>query len=369
MFRDEYMKKLYKLCVPLISFLLLSACGDNDDIIDEETPLRPVRYTTVSSIEAGSMRTFSGLAKAGQESNLSFRVGGAVQSIPVEVGDKLKKGQVIAEIDPSQYQLEAQQAVANLSQAEATLRNAQANFERVKGLYENNNTSRNELDSARATAESSEAQVSASRKALELARLNVSYTKLKATEACGIADVLTEMNENISAGQTIVSVTCGDRLEVEIAIPESMIALIKRDMDASVSFSSIADKTFQAKVTEVGVASTAGSTYPVTVALKDSPNGLRSGLAAQVSFALDMGNGESNFIIPAVAIGEDVSGRYVFIVDAIEQAGIGKVRRQAVTIGELTPTTLEVIEGVKEGDKVIIAGVNIVREGLKVLID
>ncbi len=356
--------------MPAISFFLLSACGENtDDTTNAEIELRPVRYITVSSIEAGTMRTFSGLAKAGQESNLSFRVGGAIQSVPVEVGDQLKAGQLISEIDPSQYQLEAQQAFANLSQVEATLRNAQSNFERVKGLYENNNASRNDLDSSRATAESSKAQVSVARKALELARLNVSYTKLKATEPCGVADVLTEMNENVSAGQTIVSVTCGDRLEVELAVPESLIALIKRDMDAAVSFSSIPEKIFPAKVTEVGVASIAGATYTVTVALNDTSNGLRSGLAAQVSFAFDMSNGKSNFIIPAVAVGEDVTGRYVFLVEETNETGVGLVKRQTVSTGELSPTGLEIIEGVKDGDKVVVAGVNVIRPGLKVLID
>ena len=241
--------------------------------------------------------------------------------------------------------------------------------ERLKGLYENNNASRNDLDSARATAESSKAQVSASRKALELARLNVSYTNLKASESCGVADVLTEMNENVSAGQTIVSVTCGEQLDVELAIPESMIALIKRDMNASVSFSAIPDQTFSAKVTEVGVASTTGATYPVTVALKDQVEGLRSGLAAQVSFEFEMNGGSKNLILPAVSVGEDVSGRYVFVVDNTEEQGVGQVRRQAVKTGELTPKGLEILEGVNDGDKVVVAGVNIIREGLKVLID
>ena len=363
------MNRLSKVCLQAILLSLLAACsGDNDETI-EEAPLRPVRYMTVAPIEAGTMRTFSGLAKSGQESNLSFRVGGVIQSLPIEVGDQLKAGQLIAEIDPSQYQLEAQQAVANLSQAEATMRNAQANFERVKGLYENNNASRNDLDSARATAESSEAQVSAARKALELARLNVSYTRLKASEACGIADVLTELNENVSAGQTIVAVTCGDQLDVELAVPESMIALIKRDMNASVNFSAIPDKTFPAKVTEVGVASTTGATYPVTVALMENVEGLRSGLAAQVSFEFDMNGGETNYILPAVAVGEDVAGRYIFMVDSTQEKGVGQVRRQAVTTGNLTPKGLEIIEGVKEGDRVVIAGVNVVRDGFKVLID
>ncbi len=364
------MKSTIRLFLYLLLVSMLPACGEEDvENTGVEASLRPVRYQTVTSIERGTMHTYSGLARAGQESNLSFRVGGAIRSISVEVGDQLQPGKIIAELDPSQYQLEAQQAVANLSQSKATLRNAQANFERVKGLYENNNISRNDLDSARATAESSEAQVSAARKALELARLNVSYTKLKAAEACGVAEILAENNENVSVGQTIALVTCGDRLEVVLAVPESMIALIERGMDTSVVFSALPEKIFSAKVTEVGVASTAGATYPVTVALTDKPDGLRSGLAAQVSFAFDMNSGEQNFMLPVVSVGEDVSGRYVYIIEPAAEKGVGLIRRQAVITGELTPAGLEISDGVKEGDKVVIAGVTVIRDGLRVRID
>lgn len=363
------MNTIYKPCLPVMLGCLLLACSDNTEQTGEERPLRPVRYLSVSSVEQGRMHTFSGLAKASQESNLSFRVGGTIQSLPTEVGDQLQPGQLIAELDPYQYQLEAQQALANLSQAEATMRNARANFERVKGLYENNNVSRNDLDTARATAESSRAQVSAAKKALELARLNSSYTKLKASETCDVADVLTEMNENVSAGQTVVSVTCGEQLDVALAVPESMIVLIEKGMKATVGFSALPDKVFSAKVTEVGVATTTGATYPVTVRLDGKADGLRSGLAAQVSIEFNLQNGNSNYILPAVAVGEDTAGRYVFIVEATGEKGIGLIRRQAVTTGELTPTGLEIIDGVRDGDKVVVAGVSVIREGFKVLID
>ena len=357
--------------IPIVLLTILCVACDNEQANTNapEPQLRPVRYITVEPVKSGSMRTYSGLSKSGQESNLSFRVGGSIESLAVEVGDRLEAGEMIAEIDDSIYQLEAQQASANLSQAQSTLRNAQANFDRVKGLYENNNASRNDLDAARATAESSNAQVRAARKALELARLNIAYTKLKATEKCDVAEVLTEMNENITAGQTVVAVTCGERLEVELAVPESVIGLIQRGMDAFVNFSAIPDTQYNATVTEVGVASTAGATYPVTVALTEKPDGLRSGLAAQVSFPLDVNDDVASIIIPAVAVGEDVDGRYVFLAQSNTDTGTAQVQRQAVEIGELTPEGLEIVDGLKAGDKVITAGVNVIRDGLQVLID
>jgi RND family efflux transporter MFP subunit len=358
-----------KFLLAVLLLLLITACGDDKALLQSEPALRSVKTETVGSSEQGITRTFSGSAKANQRSNLSFRVAGNMQSLKTEVGDRLQPGDVIATLDPFEYQLQAQQALANLTQAQATLRNAKSNFERTKGLYENNNISRNELDSARANAESSSAQVNAANKVLELARLNESYTKLKAVETCSVANTLAEVNEQVSAGQTIIEVTCGDKLDVELVVPESVIAQIKRGMNASVNFSAIPDKIFAGKVTEVGVASSAGTTYPVTIALTETSDGLRPGLAAQVSFTFEKAENQRNFIVPAVAVGKDISGKYVYLVDESEKENIGVIRRQSVTTGELTTNGLEIIEGVKEGDQIVTAGVNIVREGLKVLIN
>ncbi|QMU62237.1 MAG: efflux RND transporter periplasmic adaptor subunit [Gammaproteobacteria bacterium] len=366
---DISMKIYAKLVLYFLLLLILSACGEDQTLQQEEQVLRSVKTQLVGSSQHGVTRTFSGSAKANQRSNLSFRVAGNMQSLKVEVGDRLQPGDVIATLDPFEYQLQAQEALANLTQAQATLRNAKSNFERTKGLYENNNISRNELDSARANAESSRAQVSAANKVLELARLNESYAKLKAVETCSVANTLAEVNEQVTAGQTIIEVTCGEGLDVELVVPESIIALLQRGMSASVSFSAIPDKQFIGKVTEVGVASSAGTTYPVTIALIDTTDGLRPGLAAQVSFTFEKAENQRNFIVPAVAVGKDVSGKYVYLVEKTEKENIGIIKRQAVTTGELTTTGLEIIEGVEEGDQVVTAGVNIVREGLEVLIN
>ncbi len=363
------MKFFKPLVFYFLLFMMLSACSEDQTLEQSKQVLRSVKTVTIGSSETGITRTFSGSAKANQRSNLSFRVSGNMQSLKVEVGDRLEPGDVIATLDPFEYQLQAQQALANLTQAQATLRNAKSNFERTKGLYENNNISRNELDSARANAESSSAQVRAANKVLELAQLNESYTNLKAVETCSVANSLAEVNEQVSAGQTIIEVTCGDGLDVELVVPESIIAQLQRGMNANVSFSAIPDKQFIGKVTEVGVASSAGTTYPVTVALTETSDDLRPGLAAQVSFTFEKAKNQRNFIVPAVAVGKDVSGKYVFLVEQTEKVNIGVIKRQAVTTGELTTTGLEIIEGVKEGDKVVTAGVNIVREGLEVLID
>ncbi len=348
-----------------LSLFLLSACDKQKDKV--EPRLRSVKYQIIRAGTNGSSRTFPGLAKANIEANLSFRVAGAIQSLPIKVGDHLQAGQVIATLDASQYELQAQQAKASLAQATAALRNARAAYERVKGLYENNNASRGDLDSSRASADSNAAQVRAARKALELAYLNITYTQLKTSNPCDIAEVNVSDNENVSSGQSIVKVTCGNTLDVEVAVPGNYIAAIKKNMPVKVTFSVLPGELFSATVSEVGVASiSGGSTFPVTVTLDEKPDRLRSGLAADVSFTFPIKTAKTFITIPTVAVSEDAQGRFVYIVETSDSENIGIVKRRTVSIGELTPEGLKIIEGLSVDDKVVIAGITVIRDGLKV---
>ena len=131
--------------------------------------LRPVRFETVYATGGDRARTFAGMSQAGQESRLSFKVAGTIKRIAVSLGDAVQPRSLIAELDPSDYRLQVQQAEASLDAARAQERNAEAAYERVRQLYETNSASRNDLDAARAGQESASAQVKALSKQLELA--------------------------------------------------------------------------------------------------------------------------------------------------------------------------------------------------------
>ena len=161
-----------------IPFFLLFACERAAP--PEEPRLRPVRFVMVSDDSGARDRSFSGIAKSTRESRLSFKVPGTVIEVPAQIGQRLDAGDLIARLDAATYSLQVQQAQASLVEAQANERNAAANYERTKGLYANNNASRNDLDVARAQAESVTAQVRSAAKALEIARLNESYTQLRA---------------------------------------------------------------------------------------------------------------------------------------------------------------------------------------------
>ena len=357
--------KVSVLLLVSMSFFL-SACEKEAEVTIEK--LRPVRVLKVSNAQVGNTRIFSGISQSELQSNLSFKITGTVSSIPVKVGDRLKKGDLIARLDAASYELQAEQSRASLAQAKASERNASSSFERTKGLYENNNASKTDLDSARANAESAQAQVRAAEKALELALLNVSYTRLLATEDCAIASTNVEINENVNNGSPVATVDCGNTIEVTISIPESLIAEVSNGQKVQVRFDAIPDKMFTGLVDEVGVSATGnGSTFPVTVVIDDEHPEIRSGLAAEVTMQFTNAATASTIYLPVSAVNSGNDGTYVFIA---EETGNGRaiVRKRSVEIGDLTANGITVHSGLKAGEIVIIAGTKVIRPDMTVLV-
>jgi RND family efflux transporter MFP subunit len=331
--------------------------------------LRPVRYVTVSEDSVFRDRSFSGISKSSRESRLSFKVSGTIINVPVQIGQRLSAGDLIAEIDPASYVLQAQQAQASLVEAQANDRRAAANYDRTKGLYANDNASLNDLESARAQAESASAVVRAAGKALEIARLNVSYTKLIADTDCSIASLDIEVNENVASGQQVASVSCGDSYEVTVDLPESLIGDVDELTPVSVRFGSLPDQEFSGVVSEVAVASTAGSAaFPVVIKITGNQPLLRSGLAADVTFQFYSDVVQGGFVLPVTAVIRDPQGTFVFVAEPEGVDGEAVVRRRAVALGELSQLGIEVVDGLDIGDRVITAGISVIRDGQRVLI-
>ncbi len=348
----------------LFSLSLLVSCQKAEEVT--EPVIRPVRYTRISSTGGTRLRTFSGTARAGMESKISFKVAGTLVSLPIKVGDVVRKGQIIAALDPKDNEIEKQEAEASLARAQAEARNAAANYDRVRQLYENQNASRNDLDAARASAESAEATVRSERTKLDQARLQLSYTRLLAPVTGSIASVDVEINENVQAGQTVALLHSGSSIEVEVAIPESLISEIRKGSLVTVIFDALPGKDFSGTVTEVGVGAVQfATTYPVTVRLTGRNSEVRSGMTAEVTFRFESSDQRKRFLVPPVALGEDREGRFLFVVEPADP-GYGNVRRKEVTVGELTSGGVEVLSGLEDGDLVVTAGIGSLTDNAKV---
>ncbi|MDA8016761.1 MAG: efflux RND transporter periplasmic adaptor subunit [Thermoanaerobaculia bacterium] len=339
-------------------------CGAEPET--ETDVVRPVRWLEVAPAPEYQERSFTGTARAGLESRLSFRVSGTVENVSVSVGDSVAERDEIARLDATDAELRVRQAEASVDQAVAAKRRAEADYERVRGLYENDNAAKADLDAARAQAESARSQLEAARQALALANRERAYTQLQAPVAGAIASVQVEAGENVQAGQAVALLTSGSHPEVEVGMPEVLIADVHEGDGVLVSFDALPDTSLPATVTEVGVAAT-GSTYPIKVRLDDEDPSIRSGMAATVSFhfrhAGDDTAGSQRVVLPPVAVGEDRDGRFVFVLQQAGGEELWTANRRAVTVGQLTPEGLEITGGLEHGERVATAGLRRIREG------
>jgi RND family efflux transporter MFP subunit len=364
--RMKKKSKSFSYLLLLLVVLILVSCKEKEKITEV---IRPVRTEQVFSTGGERIRTFSGLVQAGTESNLSFKVPGTVQKVNVEIGSKVSTGQLLIQLDPTDYDIQVKETENARDLARAAEIQAESNYERMRALYENRSASRSALDAARAAYESAHEQDNIAKKRRKLARNQLEYTSLKAPAAGAVSDVMVEENENVQSGQSVLILTSGSDLEVKIAIPEVLIAQIKEGDEVTIVLDAIKGKEFKAMITEVGVASTAyATTYPVMVRFAETDPDIRPGMAAEVMFTFKSERDQECYLVPPAAVSEDRLGRFVYIVEPAEK-GFGIVQKKPVEIGELTPDGLEVLKGIEDGDYLVTAGVSRIQDSLKVRFD
>lgn len=349
----------------LIAAGLIPLAGCKDAPAPEEPVIRPVRAIEVADATGSAeSRTFSAVSRASDESRLSFRVGGSLRSLTVKLGDKVQQGQVIATVDPSDLQLQAQQAADAYSQARASERRAKAEFERTRTLYENNGASRSQFDQAQAGYEQARASLGSAGRQLQLARKQVGYATLKAPTDGVVSAVLAQINENVGAGQAVVKLASGGAPEVLINVSGTFVGRVEVGDTIQVKFADIPDTSYGATVREVGV--TPGeqqTTFPVIATIADPDEKIRLGMAADATFTAERNPDEVGLFVPATAVGEDRNGRYVFKVEPAGE-GLGTVKRHAVQVDPaLGGRGIRVTEGVAAGDRVVTAGVSRIVDG------
>ena len=154
------------LCI-LVSVLALYGCRE-----EEKPPevIRAIRWTSVTASTSQLVRMISGTTKPVDQTALSFAVSGTVEKVLANLGDQVKKGQVLAELDKQPFTLAVRDAQAAVSKAKAIMAERRANFQRIMALFEADNASKADLDEARASRNSARSQVKAAEAQLGLAR-------------------------------------------------------------------------------------------------------------------------------------------------------------------------------------------------------
>lgn len=364
------------ISVTLMCIILFSC---EEKTVEATKRIRPVKYAKVTSSSQVEKHTFSGVVKAQNETNLSFKVGGKLVEVNFKSGDRIRKGQLLARIDPTDYSLQTNQAisqkdgsVANARAADVQLIAAQASYDRLSKLYENNSISLNEyqqskasLDAAKAQYEAATSQVELTNQQIQAANNQVIYTRLVSPMDGVITAINVEANEVVNAGSIVATLSSVGRPEIEVGIPEVFIARIAQGQQVSTALPSTLGESFVGKVKQVAYSAGNSPTYPVIVELDKATENIRPGMAAKSTFFFDKMNQDTIIIAPIAAVGEDSNGNYVFVLKK-KQEGTYSVEKTDVKIRNLVAEGFEVMSGLSQNDLVVTAGLQSLMSGLEV---
>lgn len=377
-----------------------SADKQNTTQADEEQIIRPALAMRVGVAQLNNQHRFNGMVKAGKESSLSFRVAGNVRNLRVKIGDYVHKGQRLAQLDATDYHVGMSQALANqknveaskqavhanIKQAQAELIRARSAYVRAEKLYETDTIAISEFEQAKAAwqaaAASSEAtqlqfssaaaQVEAATQQVYSARNQLAYTQLLAPFSGVISQVMVEENEQIGAGQAVVILSNDTQTEIEVGLPASIIASVKRGDPVKAQFFNLPDQEFTGTVSEVGFSTGSSAVYPVIIKLHQAGTAIRPGMSADVTFLGSKENTAPQIIIPATAIGDDKDGKFVYKLSPTKPtlANNGKkhtahytVSRQPVTLGKMSSKGFIITNGLAVDDLIAKSGLNVMQEG------
>lgn len=347
-----------------IAVLLLTACSP---AAPPEEPVRAVKVMTVGVNAFSSGYEFAGEVRAQVESRLGFRVAGKIIKRQAELGQRVKAGQLLAQLDPQDYKLTADAARSQL-QAAATNRDlAAADFRRYKDLRDQNFISSADLERRETTLKAAQAQYEQAQSQLAVQGNQASYTSLIADVAGVVTSIDADPGQVVAAGSPVVRIAADGPRDVVFSVPEDKVASFRTGMPVKVR-GWAQDTQLAAKVREVGAsADPVTRTYLIKVSLevKDTT----PPLGATV-YVLPQGlggagtEGQQVIKLPTSALRQEGQTSAVWVLDKASMT----VRSQTVQIATADGNDAVIAAGLQPGMLVVSAGVHVLSAGQKVTI-
>ncbi len=352
---NKHMRRF--LSISLMPLLLLTACSE-----EQETPapevVRPVKTLLIPDFESSSMRSFPGRIESTRRAEVSFRVPGTINELPIKEGERVEQGQVIAKLDDTEYKLA-------VDDRQAEFFRANKDFERAVPLAKKGFVTLKERDRR-------EAEMKRARAALRKAQKDLDYTTLKAPFKGEISNRLVQNFEEVQAKQPIVELRDVGALEVKFDVPEQIMLRITEEEGASADpdvyahFDAAPENKYKLVFREIATkADPATRTFEATYSL-EAPSeitvlpGMTANVTVDLSQYLDA---EAVIYVPVEAIvsSNELAGR-AWIVDEQNMT----VAVKPVKVGTLRGNSIAITEGLQPGDRIVVAGVPFLVEGMKV---
>jgi len=408
--------------VTAVLLFVVSGCKKKEDSTTAVAS-RPVKVITVSGSADTVMVSLPAKTRANQRADLSFKVAGPLVEFPVEEGQTVQKGQLIARIDPRDFETRLREINSSLAEARANLKSmergarvedirmleaeveaataeylyAEDQYNRYKQLWIKQHASRADLDRQSRLRKTAGAALKAARQDLakgkrgarkedidaQMSRIRgleaklkaagdaLDDTYLKAPFAGVVGKRYVENHQEVQAKQPIVFLQDISRIEVLVDVPENLANRVREGFgpDVVARFAGMPDQSFPLTLKAFSTEADPQTLTYQAVLVMDRPQDIHilPGMTATVEGSQDFSR-ENHFriIIPAVAVTRD-SGKtpFVWILDEADMI----VKKTKIRMGELTGSgNIEILDGLKRGEKVVTAGVTKLRAGMKVSI-
>lgn len=347
-----------RYCSVLLILLLaamLASCKEREEIVVPE-PVKPVKLLTVQAGQEQLTMSLPGRVRAAKRSELSFKVSGPLEKLPIDEGQIIKKGDLVAQILPRDFQ-------TAINEAKARELEAEQQYQRYKELYAKQQVSKADFDRYRASRDVARARLEDAQNALKDTTLVAPFDGV-------IAKRYVENFEKVEAKQPIVYLQLIDQLEILIDVPELMMAQFRQSgtVEVMAEFDAAAGNQYPLIVKEFSTdADPATQTYQVVLTMDQSQEAnILPGMTAKVTASAgnSSGAGETSIFIPAIAVLNDADNQdYVYLFDRETKT----VKKIPVSIGSLEGSQNVLIEeGLKGGEEIVIAGITKLQDGMKV---
>lgn len=361
----------WRLCIPSLLFailatVLLGGCDRENGRARSKIVPKAIQTFTVSRQSQFIVRRFSGTVEPQQVATLSFKVSGRVESIEDKLGVKVVKGDLLASLQKTTFELNVRLAQASVKKAKARYQEAKTRYDSNKALYANRYVSLVEFRKAEADYGVADQDIRWAEANLNIALEDLARTDLKAPFPGAVAKTYVERYTEVKAGEPIIKLDGASGLEVTINIPDSLIGTISQNQKVKVEFVTLNNLVIDGVVTEVGATVNEANAYPVVVTLSQSPPQARSGMTVEVIFNIKHQAKGDYFLVPLNALipGDKVGEAYVFIYDK----NTSSVHKHKVFASSVYDNFALVREGLKKGDVLATSGVRFLTDGEKVSI-
>ena len=346
---------------------MMSSCGDKNKQQQQPTapPAVPVSLVAVSTADAVYYDEYPGTVTALNEIELRPQVTGFITGIHFKDGSRVRKGQLLYSIDAQLYNANYDQAVANLNVQQANLSRAQKDADRYHELEKNDAVAKQLVDNADAALEVAKRQAEAAKANIQAVQTSVNYTKVTAPFDGVIGISLVKVGAAISAGQTILNTVSTDsQLAVDFNVDQKEIyrfsTLMKNAKAADSTFTlkfgtDIFPATGKIALIDRAVDPQTG-TIKTRLVFPNKDNRLRSGMSGTVRVLNN--SAAKSVVIPYKAVTEQLGEYFVYVA-----GDSSKVSQRRVVLGNALGANVIVKDGLKEGEKIAVEGVQNLREG------